>query len=60
MAGKEKTLVITIEYRLAVPDEKIANFMADLAELHGAMLGSENYGIWDWNPIEKVISTSVE
>lgn len=60
MVKAKTTLVITVEYRLDVGDEKIARFMSDLAEKHGVTLGSDNYSIWEWSPTEKVTSTEVE
>lgn len=59
MATAKTTLVVTVEYRVELPDSKVANFMADLAKRHGPTLGSENYSIWEWNPAEKVISAEV-
>jgi hypothetical protein len=60
MATKDKTLVINVEYRLAITDEKAAAVLAELAENKGLNFGSDNYGIWDFSPVEKVTSTSIE
>lgn len=59
MTAAKTTLIITVEYKIELPDGLVARFLADLAKRHGTTLGSENYSIWEWNPDEKVVSAEV-
>ena len=58
--GDGTTVRVVIEYKFKINDPKAASLIAEVVRNHGSSMASDNWSLWDFEPLEVVLEADVE